>query len=220
MQGKKKISIITGHYGTGKTNIAINLALLNKECGEKVALVDLDIVNPYFRASDWAKMLNDNGIRVISPNFVNTNLEVPSLSAQINSIFTDLEESIIIDVGGDDAGAVALGRYASKIMNFDYEFLYVISQFRPLIKEPFDAVELLRDIERVSGLKATAIINNSSLGESTKLRDIYNSFEYAKNVGIISKLPIKYNTALYSFKKELENENKMLFINLYTKQYW
>ncbi len=220
MQENKKITIITGHYGTGKTNIAINLALLNKQDKNEVVLVDLDIVNPYFSATDSTNILIENGIRVISPNFANTNLDMPSLSAKINSIFNQKEEFIYIDVGGDDAGATALGRYASKINKFDYDFFYVINQYRPLIKEPLEAVKLLRDIENASGLKATAIINNSSLGENTKPMDILNSFEYAKKVSEISNLPIKYCTALNCFKKKLEKEKNMLFIELYTKRYW
>ncbi|MEG2429922.1 MAG: P-loop NTPase, partial [Oscillospiraceae bacterium] len=126
----KRISIITGHYGSGKTNVAVNLALQLKEQHEKVTIVDLDIVNPYFRTSDFTQMLSEKGIKVIAPVYANTNLDIPALPPSINSIFDNKDSFVIVDVGGDDAGAIALGQFSNRIKNSEYDMYYVINECR------------------------------------------------------------------------------------------
>ena len=214
----KKIIIITGHYGTGKTNIAINLALdYVKEY--KTAIVDLDIVNPYFRTADNIKLLKEHGIRTIVPQFANSNLDIPSLPAEVNSVFYGNDEMVIFDVGGDDAGAIALGQYINKIKENGYEMYCVISKYRPMINTPEAAVEILRDIETSSRLKVTGIINNSSLGIETTAEDVKNSSEYARKIAKITGLPIVYTTVndLKFSDPCVDNIKK---IELYTKVLW
>lgn len=216
----KKIIIVTGHYGSGKTNISVNLALQFAKQGFKTALVDIDVVNPYFRAADNKKVLEENGIRVIAPIFANTNLENPSLPPEIASVFVSDESRIIFDVGGDDAGAIVLGGYAAKISALDYEMLYVISKYRPLTSNAKDTAELLKEIEKVSKLKATAIINNSSIGALTSKEDVLNSLEYANEVSGLTGLPIRYTTVLSSLYHQLEGIENLLAIENYTKAIW
>ena len=129
----KRITLFAGHYGSGKTNIAVNYALLLSEKGEKVSIADLDIVNPYFRTKDSATVLENAGIRLISSPYANTNVDTPALPPEIYALFAQKETKGVIDVGGDDRGALALGRYSDLILKEnDYEFLFVINKFRYL----------------------------------------------------------------------------------------
>lgn len=192
----KRICVITGHYGSGKTNIAVNMALDLKKSGERVTIVDLDIVNPYFRTADFKDMLEQEGIKTILPMFANTNLDIPSLPAAVNSVFDDESSYYIIDVGGDDAGAIALGRYAGDFLKAQggYDMLYVINERRYLTNTPEDAAALLTDIEAVSRLKATALVNNTNLGKQTTLEILTASYSFAKEVSRLTALPIAFTT--------------------------
>ncbi|MBQ7365180.1 MAG: P-loop NTPase [Clostridia bacterium] len=187
----KKIIIISGHYGSGKTNIAVNLA--EKLCleGKKVALVDLDIVNPYFRAADNRKELEAIGVRCILPQFANTNVDIPSLPPQIHSVFSS-DETVIFDVGGDKDGAVALGVYRNAINKVGYDMIAVVNMYRPLTATPEDTLENLREIENNCSLSFTGFINNSNLGRETTAEDVEASFAYAEAIETISKLPLLY----------------------------
>ena len=119
----KRITIVTGHYGSGKTNFAVNLAVDLCRKGKSVVLVDLDIVNPYFRSADFKEQLTEMGIEMICPVYANTNLDIPALGADIYSVFNkDDGRYIIFDVGGDDAGAAALGRYSHLIQQEEFEY--------------------------------------------------------------------------------------------------
>lgn len=181
MQKDKKITIICGHYGSGKTNVAVNLALRYKSAYpmEDVALADVDIVNPYFRAADAAKQLSDAGVRPIIPAFANSNVDIPSLPPELYSLFREDTNTVsFIDVGGDD-GAVALGMYAEQIQKVGYEMLYVVSCYRPLTENPAEAAALMQIIEEASHLKCTGIVNNSSIGIETTEKEIMDSISYA-----------------------------------------
>ena len=176
MQGlnlDKRVYIIAGHYGSGKTNVAVNLALTIKEKGKEVRIADMDVVNPYFRTADSKKDLDDAGIELISPQFANTNLDVPSLPSQAYSLFQNKSAVAIIDVGGDDRGAYALGRYVPYIMEEnDYEMCFVANFYRPLTRTAEEAYEVMQEIEQACKIKFTAIINNSNLGDDTTASDV------------------------------------------------
>ncbi|WMJ22783.1 P-loop NTPase [Paludicola sp. MB14-C6] len=193
MEQLKRISIITGHYGSGKTNVAVNLALKLHKSGKKVIIVDLDIVNPYFRTADFKELLEAQGIQVITPTFANTNLDIPALPAQINTIFDQQDSYIVIDVGGDDAGAIALGRYAHEIIKQDYDMFYVINERRYQTRNPQDAIALLHDIEACARVKATKLINNTNLGALTTVQTLTDSFEFADKISELTKLPIAFS---------------------------
>ncbi|NTW28092.1 MAG: ParA family protein [Coriobacteriia bacterium] len=189
----KRFTIVTGHYGCGKTNLSINLALdLAKEHGE-VTLVDLDIVNPYFRSSDYAQMLAEQGVRVISPTFAGTTLETPSLSAAVYSAF-ESAGAVIFDVGGDDAGATTLGRFSREIAAIDFCMLYVVNRYRNLIATPAEAADLLAEIEAASHLQATAVVNNSHLRDETTAATVLDSIGYARETAGLLGLPLAFTT--------------------------
>jgi len=194
---EQKTILITGHYGTGKTNVAVNLARRLALDGKPTALLDFDIVNPYFRAADCVKEAEALGIRCVVPEYANSNVDVPSLPATVNSVFDrGNEEYAVFDVGGDDAGATALAVYAEKIKNRGYEMLYVINMYRPLTATPEEAVALMYEIEARSRLKCTAIVNNSNLGRDTTREIVEASEEYAKKVCELTSLPLLFTSAM------------------------
>lgn len=165
----------------------MNLAL-QCACEARVTIVDLDIVNPYFRTSDFRKELEERGIRVIAPVYANTNLDIPALPPEINSIFDG--SRVIIDVGGDDAGAIALGQFARRIEAVGYEMYYVVNERRYLTREPAQAVELLREIEAAARLRATGLLNNTNLGEDTTLELVNASLPFAREAAALAGLPL------------------------------
>ncbi len=193
----KKLSVICGHYGTGKTNFAVNLALKIKdlEPDSRVSIADYDIVNPYFRTADCTELLAEHSIHALIPEFANSNVDIPSLPRFPISPFgaSDSFDYSIIDVGGDD-GAVALGMYNSIITSVDYDLYYVVNMYRPLIADPADALECMREIESASGLRCTKLINNSSLGVETTSDDIIASVEYAKKCAELCGIPLVAHT--------------------------
>lgn len=189
------LTIITGHYGSGKTNVAINLALEASKKYKNVSIIDLDIVNPYFRTSDFSELFKNNNIELIKPKYANSNLDIPSLCFDINAILSS-NSKIIIDVGGDDSGAYALGRYSSIINEYKDELnmYYVVNFYRFLTTTARQALNLMYDIESASQIKHTGIINNSNLGDETTIDTVLNSFEFAKQISQISNLPIVFTT--------------------------
>ncbi len=202
----KRLSIICGHYGCGKTNLSLNLALGLSERGEKVTLIDMDVVNPYFRSSEYGKLLDARGIRLIAPSFANTTLDNPALSAEISGVF-GYSGFVIIDAGGDDVGATALGRYAPKIRSYDYDMLYVINRYRPMASEPESAAAILREIENASRLSATGIVNNSHLKEFTTAQTIMDSMSFAEETSKILGLPLRFTAVPKQTAPQLALEN-------------
>jgi len=189
---ERPLCIICGHYGSGKTNVAVNLALQAKELHpeKKVHIADIDIVNPYFRTADAASLLEKHGIEVLVPPFANTNVDIPSLPPKLVSLFDAADDAIsFIDVGGDD-GSIALGMYRAAISRAGYEMICVVNAYRPLIADPADALDCMREIEAASGLKCTGIINNSSLGAETRAEDILESVQYAHECARLTTLPL------------------------------
>lgn len=191
----KRITIFAGHYGSGKTNIAINYAFKLKEQNDSVAIADLDIVNPYFRTKDAEGILDANGIKLISSPYANSNVDTPALPAETYSIIHDKSISAVIDVGGDDRGALALGRYAEAIVTEgDYEMLFVVNKYRYLTKTADETIEVMREIEEAGKVKFTGIVNNSNLGEETTLEDVLESMDYANEISAKTGLPVRFTT--------------------------
>lgn len=185
-----------GHYGSGKTNLSVNIALDIVGNGDKCTVIDLDIVNPYFRTADFGAMFEEKGIALYAPVYANTNLDIPSLNIPLESILAD-GGYVVIDVGGDDEGAKALGRFAPVINAFgDREMLYVINRYRYLTKEPADALQVMYEIEQSCGLKHTGLVNNSSLGAETTVDTVTASLAFAYEVSKLSGLPIKATCAV------------------------
>ena len=218
----KRVTVFAGHYGSGKTNIAVNYALKISKTEKSVSIADLDIVNPYFRTKDSAKMLEKSGIRLISSEYANTNVDTPALPAEIYSVFSDKSVHAVLDVGGDDRGALALGRYVPYMLEEnDYEMLFVINKYRFLTADAASTVEVMREIEAAAGLKFTGIVNNSNIGEETTAQAVLDSLEYANEVSKITNLEIKMTTVKKELFKELETKiNNLQPLELFVRQSW
>ena len=208
----KRVLLLCGHYGSGKTNIAVNLAQAIKREYPTVTLADLDIVNPYFRSKDSAAELEEAGIRLICSNYANSNVDIPALPPDLYALTDDRRMSAIIDVGGDDRGALVLGRLAPAILaENDYEMLMVINCYRPLTRDAASTLEVMREIETACGMRFTALVNNSNLGVETTAEDVLRSVSYANEVAAMSGLPVVMTTADQKLQGELEGKIPDLF---------
>ena len=208
----KRLTILCGHYGTGKTNCAVNMAMdLKRQC-PKVAVADLDIVNPYFRTKDSEGEFEKAGIELICSRYANTNLDIPALPENLYRITEDRDTKMILDIGGDDSGAIVLGRLASAILEEnDYEMLTVINKYRPLTPDVESTVEVLRDIEAASRIPFTGIVNNSNLGEETAPEDVAASLKYAEDVASAMGIPVVMTTVKADLYEELAGKIPNLF---------
>ncbi len=212
MRNYKRITLLCGHYGSGKTNVAVNMAFDLKKKYENVALADLDIVNPYFRAKDSMKALTDAGIRLICSEYANSNVDIPALPQDMYAISDDRSLKCILDIGGDDRGALALGRLAPAILEEnDYEMLMVINSARPLSRDASSTLEIMREIETAGGIRFTGLVNNTNLGAETTAEDVLASLPYAKEVAELSGLPIVATSVREDLMAELEGKVEDLF---------
>lgn len=215
---RTRVTVVCGHYGTGKTNLSINLAMEAASEGDEVTLIDMDVVNPYFRSSDYAEMLTEKGIRVIGPNFANSNLDTPSLPAAIGDAIAE-GQRVIIDVGGDDAGATALGVYSRQLSAADPDVIYVVNRYRSQTTVPEEAVEILSEVERAAHIKATCIANNSHLKQYTTLETVLDSIPFAERVSELTGLPIRFNTVPIGVEP-LNKIPLMYPVSVYVKAPW
>lgn len=212
MLSDKRITILCGHYGTGKTNVAVNLALAMAGEGQPVTVADLDIVNPYFRTLDSADAFEEAGIRLICSRFANSNVDIPSLPPDLYAITDDKSRRAVVDVGGDDSGAMVLGRLAPAIVaEDDYAMWLVVNRYRPLTPDIPSTVEVLREIEAAAGLRFTGIVNNSNLGDATTADVVLKTVDYANELAAATGLPLVATTVKQSLYTELEGQIPHLF---------
>lgn len=189
---KARILVLVGNYGSGKTEISLNLALKLARRGEKVTLVDLDIVNPYFRSSERTELLEKEGVKVYAPSFAMSTVDVPSLPADIQAVFADKSRRVIFDVGGDDTGAAALGQYKPYFDQDDVEVLFVVNAFRPLSGDADSVCDLMLRVAGRSRLSPTAVINNANVAWKTEESDLVRGEELLHEVSTRMNLPIGY----------------------------
>ena len=213
------IYVISGHYGSGKTNIAINLAYKLVEKGS-VAIFDLDVVNPYFRTADFTEKMRSDGITVVAPVFANTNLDTPALTGEFANIYSGVYDNVIVDVGGDDSGAFALGQYAAGIAGTgDWQHWYIVNFMRTLTLTAADNIELMRDIENAGKLPFTGIINNTNLGIETTSGIVEKSLDKAKELSEASNLPLLYTSVADGIDINAA-DIPVMRISVMTKRYW
>lgn len=192
----KRLTLFAGHYGSGKTNIAVNYALRLAREGKKVCIGDLDIVNPYFRTKDSAAELAEAGIELISPQYANSNVDLPALPAESYRLVQDRSTWGVMDIGGDDRGAYALGRYAPFILEENnYRMAFVANFCRPLTRTAEDALEVMKEIETACGLEFTCIVNNTNLGNETTPQTLTDSLEQTQKLCRLSGLPLWFHAA-------------------------
>lgn len=208
----KRLTLFAGHYGSGKTNIAVNYALMLAKEGKQVIIGDLDIVNPYFRTKDSEQVLREAGVTLISPQFANSNVDLPALPAEAYRLVEDKASYGIMDIGGDDRGAYALGRYVPAIrQENNYRMVFVANCYRPLTRTPEEAMEVMREIENACGLAFTDIINNSNLGPETTAETVLDSVGYIETLSNLSGLPIFAHTAVTYVAEDLAGKLDPVF---------
>ncbi len=207
----KRITIISGHYGSGKTNIAVNLAVDLKKVKEKVAICDIDIVNPYFRTKDSEELFKEKGIRLICSAYANTNVDIPALPQDMYAVTDDKELYSILDVGGDERGSLALGRLAPMIKQEDYDMFYVINKFRPLTRDVESALQVMQEIEGACKLKFTGVINNSNLGLETTADDVIGSLEFANEFCKKVSLPLVFTSVDQKIYESVKDKINCLY---------
>lgn len=208
----KRLTLFAGHYGSGKTNIAVNYALMLAKEGKKVCIGDLDIVNPYFRTKDSAARLEAAGVELISPQYANTNVDLPALPAEAYRLVQDKQCYAVADIGGDDRGAYALGRYVPAIrQEQDYRMIFVANFCRPLTRTAEEALEVMREIETACGLAFTHIVNNTNLGRETTAETVLSSRDRVNQLSAFSGLPILFHSAETQVAQELGGKLETVF---------
>lgn len=191
----KRVTLLAGHYGSGKTNIAVSMALDLRRRYSRVAIADLDIVNPYFRTIDSRRELEAAGIRLIVSQFAETNLDLPALPQEMYAVTDDTSLHAVMDIGGDDRGALALGRYTPFLREEgDYEMLLVMNFYRPLTPDAASVQEVRQEIEQAGGLPFTGLINNSNLGPETTPETLLKTRGKAEEASRLTGLPLKLTT--------------------------
>lgn len=222
MLNDNRVRIITGHYGSGKTEFSLNYAVKLAEAGKKVALADLDIVNLYFRSREKKALLNEMGVKVISSSIDASAVDIPAVSAELYTPFQDESYQYVVDVGGNHVGARALGRFNQYFKEGKYDMFYVLNANRPETQTVDKAIEYLKRIEANGRLKATGIVNNTHMLKSTSVDDVLRGQKLALEVSNKLAIPIKYIVALEDIAEELpeDMEGEIFPINLYMREDW
>ncbi len=216
-----KIHIFSGHFGSGKTEVALNFAIKEREKGKKVNIVDFDIVNPYFRTNDARSILSEKGINLIANNYASSNLDMPTVPLNILSVFDDKDSITVFDVGGDDDGALALGQYKQYFDRNGYEMHFVVNTKRPLTMTCDELLEIAERIENASRLKFTDIYNNTNLSVKTDENTLFSNYTEIENTSQKMSIMIKKNcTAIEQIKVPQSLKNTIFTMKIYIPKPW
>lgn len=211
----KRYTVLVGNYGSGKTELAIAIARAQRAGHPegRVALVDLDIVNPYFRSAEQHALLEAEGIEVFMPSFAMSTVDIPALPAQIQAVFEQPYAHVVIDVGGDDTGATALGRYApyTSALRDEMNVLYVVNPCRPFSASAEDIVALYRLIERQARLTPDHLVNNANLQESTTPEVLLAGQALLTQAAALLDRPVSMIAGRACLRDALPDELKPLF---------
>lgn len=219
----KRITIITGHFGSGKTELAINLALAERKKYEKTAINDLDIINPYYRSRDAAVIFQGHDVELIAPAQRLATSDLPIVSGEIYRVLHDDKYRLIVDAGGDKDGAKALGQYYHEWKNLNPDLLFVLNGNRPYVSTVEGALTTVAEIEKAARLKITGIINNSNIGKETTMNDIKSGYELSRAVADKLQIPFLYTSISEHLKQQAEEfaqKHEVVFIKRYMKLPW
>jgi hypothetical protein len=214
---------LSGHFGSGKTEIAINLALSERQKFEKTAINDLDIINPYYRSRDVANIFQQYDVELLAPKNRLAAADLPIVSGEIYRVLHDPRYRLIVDAGGDKDGATALGQYYHEWKDLNPELLFVLNGNRPYVSSVDGARYTVKQIEKASRLKITGIINNSNIGAETTMNDIQKGYQLSSRLAEELDIPFLYTTISAHLRKEAEDfakNNQVVFIKRYMKLPW
>jgi len=208
----KRITLFAGHYGSGKTNVAVAFAKkIKQELDKTVCIYDLDIVNPYFRTVDASEELKKFGVETIVSPFAESNVDLPALSSASYRMIDDKNAYAVVDIGGDDRGALALGRFSPEIAKEnDYDLLFVVNKYRPETRDLDGAIQIFKEIEYSGKLKFTGIVNNSNLGVETTPEMVINSVDFVEKLSNALNLPVKFTAVKDDLFDKVKNRIKDL----------
>jgi Mrp family chromosome partitioning ATPase len=216
-----RLIFIVGHYGSGKTEFAVNLALAMSASLSPVSLADLDIVNPYFRSRERKALLEENGVRLIASSSMHPEADLPSIPAEVLSVIQNDGALAIIDAGGDAAGARVLARYRQALKDAPHAVLFVYNASRPQARHADDAARYIQSIEGASGLRVTGIVNNTHLCEKTTPEVVLRGIGPARDVSRRTGLPIVCHVVRRSFLPALAGVDEAFFpIEILMKKPW
>lgn len=218
-----RIRIFIGHYGSGKTEFAVNYAMALSKQTSHVTLCDLDIVNPYFRSREKASLLEENGIHVISgARGHEANLDVPMVSPNILAPIQNETMQVILDVGGDAVGARVLARFAAYFKTGAYDMFFVLNANRAETQEVLGVIQHIRNIEDTVGAKVTGIVNNTHLLRETDIEEVLKGQTLAMEVSKTLNIPIKYISTLEKVTHQLPTdlEGEIFPIQMYMREEW
>jgi hypothetical protein len=223
MEISKRITILTGHFGSGKTEIAINLALNQKKLHNQIAINDLDIINSYFRSRDVSELFEQQDIELIAPANRLATSDLPIVSGEIYRVLHDPRYRVIIDAGGDKDGAMALGQYYHEWKHLELELLFVLNANRPYVSTLEGARYTIEQIEKAARLRVTGIINNSNIGSETSMDDILNGYEFSSKLTNMLSIPLLYTTISVDLQNEVNDfakSHQVMFIKRFMKLPW
>ncbi len=221
-----RITVLTGHYGSGKSEFAVNLALKEAKAGKHVALVDMDIVNPYFRSREKRQMLEEAGIRVIGNSLEqDQGIDLPAVSAEMYAPLQDERYRAIFDSGGNAAGARLLATFRSLLSPEETELLCVCNANRPETADAQGILRHIRSIESVSGLQISGLINNTHMMEHTTLQDILKGYRICTQVTELTGIPLRWTTVplknAETYQKEINHfPGEILPVTMYLREAW
>lgn len=206
-QLNKELTIIVGGYGSGKSEVAVNLSrLMVLQSPEQVALADLDIVNPYFRSREAAERLTEIGVVPIIPPGEQRHADLPIIMPEIKGSIDRHEGRVILDVGGDDVGARVLSSLSDALADSDYDMLLVLNAYRPFTADLEGSRKMMEAIEASSRLRFTGIIANTHMMEHTSVEDVSKGLELAKQVSKDKNIPIVFVSAIKEVAAKLDTK--------------
>ena len=212
----KRVTIFMGHYGSGKTFVSVNYAIVLAQMGKPVSIYDLDIVNPYFRTVDAQKTLDKAGVELVVSPFAETNVDIPAMNPKSYKMIDDKSRYAVADIGGDDRGALALGRFYERIKEEnDYDALFVVNNFRPETRDIEGALEIKAEVEHSAKIKFTGIVNNANLGNETTIDTILSGVSFTNELSKVTGLPVKFTAVRKDFlsQKEIQEIKQILPID-------
>ena len=203
---KNRLNIIIGAYGSGKSEISVNVALGMKQRrpDSKVLLADLDIVNPFYRSADAARNLENCDIRIIYPSYANSNVDAPVLSGEIYTIFDDESYVGVFDIGGEDMGANVLGSMNKRLIGIDHSLFMVVNTLRPFTSDVDSIIVMAQELEAAAKLPITGFIHNTNLLESSSFEDIVRGNEILQEVSSKTGVPVVATCYIEDYIKDFD----------------